>query len=780
MNITLLIRALTPGGAERQLVNIATGLHSRGHSVTVAVFYRAGTPLERELVVAGIPLVDLGKRSRWDLAGPVWRLYRLAYTRQADVIYSFLPTANVLAALLWSWRPRPAVVVGFRGSDTVRASHDWLGQLLVRLENRLTRGCSAAIVNSESGARFRRMRGWPLQRLHVVRNGLRVADYAFDPEARSALRSRWAVGESERLVGFAGRLDPVKGIEVLLDALGRLPGTRLVVAGGGKASYEAALRTRATDLGVADRVTWLGPQDDMPAFYSAIDLLCLPSLTEGCSNVLAEAIAAGTPAVATAVGDAAWQLGEDARLVRPGDVDDLARQLAAALAAKPPARGDLAARAAVLLAPETMILQTEQVLDRVAGGARSHDRTPGSVTDVMLVTMVFPWPSEAFAGVEVRALRDCGARVRVRALRGQHGRATELLRDWLVADVDVTSTSIASVLGGLAFGLRHPLMTAGAVGWLVARSWRRPLLGLRCLLLVPRMLHIFAECRRTPPDTLYLFWGHYPAWLGHLVLRWLPQVHVAQSLGAYDLVYRFPPSADLGQRVHSLWTHARCNLPTLEEQGVDPRRVRIAAHALDLAQVPALPGKRDPEQIVTIARLEENKGVDDVLRMTAALRDSGRAVRLTVIGEGPDRGRLAALANDLGISGTVRFTGAIPHSAVFGHLARAGIFVLLSRSPAERQPNSAKEALACGCLCVVTRTPGIEDLLEPLEKPMIVAQGDWQTAAAHVSAVLEDPDRFAGDRARGREHMLQNFDARAVARDRLSTWSTVAPSGKVA
>lgn len=780
MNITLLIRALTPGGAERQLVNLAIGLTQRGHSVDVTVFYRAGTPLEQELVQAGVSLVDLGKRSRWNLVGPMWRLLRHVRFRKVDVIYSFLPTANVVAAVLWSWRGSPGVVAGFRGSDTVRASHDWLGQWLVQLENRLARGCAAAIVNSESGATFRRRQGWHDQRLHVIRNSVRVEDFAFDPAARSCLRSQWNAGEDERVLGFAGRLDPVKGLDVLLRALARLPGRRLVVAGSGSASCEATLRARATELGVAGRVTWLGTRNDMPAFYSAVDLLVLPSLTEGCSNVLAEALAAGTPAVATAVGDAAWLLGEEVALARPGDADDLVMKLSAALEATPPARTALVARARQLLAADAMLLATERVLAGACGEplevAGRHNKAP----DVMFVTMVFPWPSEAFAGVEVRALRACGARVRVRALRGRHARATELLQDWGVADMDATSTSVAAVLAGMAFGMRHPRITAEALGWLTARSWRRPVLAARCLLLVPRMLHLLAECRQSPPDTLYLFWGHYPALLGHLVLRWLPQVHVSQSLGAYDLMYRFPPSVDLGRRAHSLWTTTPSNLPALAAQGIDPQRVRIAAHALDLTQVPAAPGARDPAHFVTVARLEENKGVDDVLRATAAVRATGRAIRLTVIGEGPYRERLVALAGSLGIADAVTFTGGIPHSAVWEQLSRAGLFLLLSRSPAERLPNAVKEALACGCLCVVTQTTGIEELVAPLARPMIVAQGDWRAAAAFAQSVLDHPERFAGDGERGREHMLRNYDARAVARERISAWSALSTVGRAA
>jgi glycosyltransferase involved in cell wall biosynthesis len=779
VRIVLLVRALTLGGAERQLVNLATGLHRRAHAVSVAVFYRSGSVLEDELAAAGVELIDLGKHSRWDLMRPVWRLLRHVAARRAEVVYSFLPTANVLAGLLWGWRRAPAVVAGFRGTDTVRASHDWLGELLVTVEDRVTRRCAGAIANSQAGADARADRGWSRERLNVVRNGLDLARHAFEPAARTALRTAWAAAPGEPVIGFAGRLDPVKGMEVLLDAVATLRAegiaARLVVAGDGNPRYAAGLHARAGALGIGDAVTWLGQFRDMRAFHSAIDVLCLPSHSEGCSNVLGEALAAGTPAVATAVGDARWLLGDDAPLVAPGDAAGLAAALSATLAAGHAGRAARADRARRLLALDAMLAGTEKAL-AAALGRPAGDGAP----DVMVVTMVFPWPSEAFAGVEVRALRDCGARVRVRALRGRHARAAELLRDWRVADVDVSSATAAGVARGLAVAVRHPLVTAEAIGWLLARSWRRPLLAARCLLLALRMLEVFAECRRRPPDVLYLFWGHYPSLLGHLVLRRLPGVHVAQSLGAYDLVYHFPPAADLGRRAHSLWTIARCNLPAFAAQGLDPARVRVAPHALDFSQVPPPTAGREPLALVTVARLEENKGLDDVLRMAAAVRAAGHDLRVTVIGEGPDRRRLQVLAASLGIGAAVVFTGSIPHSDVYGHLRGAALFALLSRSPAERLPNAVKEALVSGCLCVVTRTPGIEDLLVGIQHPMVVEQGDWRAAVDHVLAVLADPGRFEPDRARGREHMLQHFDARAVARERLRVWAGAGTGGSAA
>lgn len=391
--------------------------------------------------------------------------------------------------------------------------------------------------------------------------------------------------------------------------------------------------------------------------------------------------------------------------------------------------------------------------------------------DVLLTTMVFPWPSEAFVGVEVRALRAAGAGVRVRALRSSHPRAGELLRDWQLADLDLRSWSAASVAAGLAFAVRHPLMAARTLAWLVAHGWRRPVLLARCLLLVPRLFAIFAECQARPPDVLYLYWGHYPAVLGYMVKRWLPRVHVALSLNAYDLVYAFPPSRALAARADSLWTITEANLPALAALGIDPARVHVVLHGVDLAQVPAGTGPKDPARFVTVARLEENKGVDDVIRAFAIVAASHPAATLAVVGEGPDRPRLEAIAREAGVAGRVEFTGGIGHTRVYAELARASALVLLSRSPAERLPNAVKEAMACRCLCIVTQTPGIDFLLGGLRTPMIVPQGDRAAAARWMDAVLREPGRFAGDREAAATFAASRLDVRASARQRIAVWS---------
>lgn len=367
LRIGMLIRSLTVGGAERQLVKLAIGLRAAGQEVTVLVYYRAGSFLEDELVRAGVPLVDLRKAGRWDVPGFVRRLRGVVRQARLDVVYSFLPTSNVLAAILWGGRGTPAVIWGVRGAIDGKSDREWLGTLAIRAQDAIAWRASAIVVNSLDAVDGCKRRGWPATRLHVVANGLDPDEFRFDVAGREELRAAWGLGNECLVIGVAGRIDPVKDIGTLLEAFVRLaaemPNLHLVIAGEGRQEYLQVLRERIRESGLEARVRWLGLVREMRGFYSAIDLLCLPSRSEGCSNVLAEALACGTAVVATRVGDNAVYVQDPAMLSGAGSPGELTKALRHALAgSRRPDRDQLRRQILEQLATSVMVDRTMAVL----------------------------------------------------------------------------------------------------------------------------------------------------------------------------------------------------------------------------------------------------------------------------------------------------------------------------------------------------------------------------------------------------------------------------------
>ena len=87
MRISFLIRSLERGGSERQLIELARGLSTRGHAVSVLVFYGGGV-LEEELVKSHISVIDLKKKSRWDIIGFFWRLLKNIKKERPHILHS--------------------------------------------------------------------------------------------------------------------------------------------------------------------------------------------------------------------------------------------------------------------------------------------------------------------------------------------------------------------------------------------------------------------------------------------------------------------------------------------------------------------------------------------------------------------------------------------------------------------------------------------------------------------------------------------------------------------
>ena len=208
---------------------------------------------------------------------------------------------GVAAALLGRWLGKPVVVTA-RGSDVNMISRYALPRRQLQWAARLA-GASVGV----SAALVERMRalGFDGNRLHVMRNGVDLQQFQALPPA--AMRQQLGLAGSPLLLSV-GNLHEHKGHGLAIEALARLrtdpawAGAQLLVVGAGPdaARFEAL----ACSIGVAEAVRWVGqvPNAELQQWYSAADVLVLASSREGWPNVLLEAMACGTPVVASDVG----------------------------------------------------------------------------------------------------------------------------------------------------------------------------------------------------------------------------------------------------------------------------------------------------------------------------------------------------------------------------------------------------------------------------------------------------------------------------------------------
>ena len=208
----------------------------------------------------------------------------------------------------------------------------------------------------------------------------------FRPHDRAAARATLGLGPEPTML-YVGRIDPVKGIDFLLDGFTRLHerwqgdvAPRLLLVGGTLIDGElgpdlTALRDAAAARGVAERITFCGPQphDALPTYYAATDLTVVPSRYESFGLVAVESMACGTPVVASRAGGLAYTIEDEQNgfLVPYGDADTLAATLDRAL-------GDSALRARLVHGALSTAAQYdwERITDRILDiyrTARQHD-----------------------------------------------------------------------------------------------------------------------------------------------------------------------------------------------------------------------------------------------------------------------------------------------------------------------------------------------------------------------------------------------------------------------
>lgn len=324
----LLIRSLDHGGAQRQVIALACGLHARGWPVSVACFYVGGA-YTQILRNAGVPVLDLGKHGRWDVFGVLFRLWKLLRRKRPDIVYSFLPTANLLALAMRCAFPSMRVAWGVRSTNVDLSCYDWLEKITYWLECRTAHFADLVIANSEAGARLRIAQGFPAQNMRVIPNGIDTERFCFDRSGRQRVRDEWGVADHEVLVGLVARLDPMKDHPTLLRAAALLaqrdPRWRFVCVGAGPADYTLAMHELCKHLGLSERVIWARARDDMAATYSALDIATSSSsFGEGFPNAVAEAMACERFCVVTDVGDSARIVADLGVVVPPGQPSALA------------------------------------------------------------------------------------------------------------------------------------------------------------------------------------------------------------------------------------------------------------------------------------------------------------------------------------------------------------------------------------------------------------------------------------------------------------------------
>lgn len=274
---------------------------------------------DKGLAGAALPLA-------WSMAAMTLEIARAA--RRFRGIYANSQKAFVLSALAATLARRPLI---WHLHDILVPAHFGRGQ--IRLLKHLVPRATRIIVPSQAAADALAALGVGADRVRVVPNGVTLDPAHMTPCLRPQLRDQLGIPAHAFVFGVFSRLSPWKGQHVALRALARNADMWCVVAGDalfGEDEYAASLHRLASELGVQDRVRFLGHRTDVPALMTMADAVVHPSLDpEPFGRTLVEALLCGTPVIATDSGAAPSILdgGAAGFLVEPNDPDAIADAL---------------------------------------------------------------------------------------------------------------------------------------------------------------------------------------------------------------------------------------------------------------------------------------------------------------------------------------------------------------------------------------------------------------------------------------------------------------------
>jgi glycosyltransferase involved in cell wall biosynthesis len=336
MRIIHVITTLNRGGAENHLVDLIAGQVAMGNEVAVA-YLKGDGYWTMQLQTLGVAVVSLGL-FRYGELKPLFSLRKFIRSFEPGVVHAHLPPAELYARLALVGLADKIKFIISKHVDNVffhgSSGQSWspIGSLVARLvalrANHII-AISQAVKNFITSDSV----GILNDRVRVVHYGIDVAKYEITPKSAAMdFRRKMGVNDDEVLFGTVARLVKQKALHVLLEGFAQFchagkHSVKLLIIGAGPLEME--LKEFAKTLGVDDQVLWPGFREDIPVVMKALDVFVLSSEYEGFGLVLLEAMAAGTPVIATRISAIPEVVdhGVTGILVPFGDTAELARAL---------------------------------------------------------------------------------------------------------------------------------------------------------------------------------------------------------------------------------------------------------------------------------------------------------------------------------------------------------------------------------------------------------------------------------------------------------------------
>ncbi len=391
---------------------------------------------------------------------------------------------------------------------------------------------------------------------------------------------------------------------------------------------------------------------------------------------------------------------------------------------------------------------------------------------ISYITMQFPAPSETFASSDVKSLNKLNPELSVYSLKSKHADYNKMIEDRELQNIAIVTCEVKENIFGLIEIIKSPFLFISLLFWLIKNDLRKTGHFIRCFALIPASFHILSQLKKQKPDVVHLFWGHYPSLVGFLVRKVLKDSKISMFLGAYDLEYNLNISRDLAKNADFIFTHAKANIPQLNKMNIETNRINIIHRGINIKNLSLVIENinKKNNQIICAGRFLPDKGFDKVIDIFSKVNKNIKNSNLLLVGYGSAQSDLKKQTIDLKIESNVTFTGYLSQNDVLKNMASSDIFLFLSSKAGERLPNVVKEAMLAGCICIVSNTPGIDELIEDGKTGFIIEEKNYALIPDLISSL--DEIKKEEIRANAKEFIIKNFDVELSMKKYINIWKS--------
>ena len=391
---------------------------------------------------------------------------------------------------------------------------------------------------------------------------------------------------------------------------------------------------------------------------------------------------------------------------------------------------------------------------------------------ISYITMQFPAPSETFASSDIQSLNKLNPELSVYSLKSKHSDYNRMIKDRKLQNISIFTCKVQENILGLIEIIKSPFLFISLLFWLIKNDLRKRGHFIRSFALIPASFYILSQLKKEKPDVVHLFWGHYPSLVGFLVKKVLKNSKISMFLGAYDLEYNLNISKDLAKNADFIFTHAKANIPQLNKMDIKTDKINVIHRGINIKDLSLLIENIDKKsnQFICAGRFLPDKGFDKVIDIFAKLHRNINNSNLVLVGYGSAQSDLEKQTIDLKIESNVTFTGYLSQNDVLKYMAESDIFLFLSSKAGERLPNVVKEAMLSGCICIVSNTPGIDELIEDGKTGFIIEENNYDLIPNLISSL--DEIKKEEIRTNAKEFILKNFDVELSMKKYINIWES--------